>query len=690
MSSPELSELARRHYLAALREAFGGMLDRLDDALFDLAERSDSEEVRGDYFEVMRGMRTTREELENEFLGTIERVWDGGDAPSSATAEQAENMALSLAVRYAEGECADELALLRRRLMPQVAHPRGVQQALAPRILFGAFEYVCAGLQAGVPVRMVLLKFFERHVGAELRGIYQRMLDLLEGSGGALQTLPAAAADSDLPAAGAPQPDPVLGGADIGSVVNRLVRGERPGPVEVLKLLATQQSDAGGVFSRTASFDLARYGDDSATAVSGVDLAVDMMALLYDGSYGDPGLSPFIKVQLARLQLPLLKVALRDPGFLSRRSHPARRFFSAVLALGRARGQAIEPSEEGRLNALVDQVAERCVEDPAIFETALATLMATAPAAAGGAGRDVNQVEIAEREAQRAIEQRRAGHDVPDVIATFLVGHWQRHLVDVYLRHGRDSAAWWRAVGTAEALIWAVTAPETPDNRARLAELRARLVRQLRGGLEELGVPSAQQEVFYARLREIIDAALYMEPPAQEIDLADLEADTDLPPIVSITNSAGVAVSVIDDDADADSGDAPAGDAQSDAQFLADQEGDFDDDADADSGDAPAGDTQSDAQFLADQEGDDPAGPIEVVETGDAEISFDAPDGPPGGAAEGGGAPDSDAAPGNVDPVAELLRRRGMDADTLVIEEIVLEGHAGADGGRLGKGSKPR
>lgn len=657
MNIPELSELARRQYLTALRDAFGGMLDRLDDALFDLAERSDNEELRAGYFEVMRGMRTTREALENQFLGTIEQVWEGGEAPSSAIAEQAENMALSLAVRYAEGECADELALLRRRLMPQVAHPRGVQQALAPRVLFGAFEYVCSGLQAGVPVRMVLLKFFERHVGAELRGIYQRLLDLLEGSGGALQTVPHGSDVSAAPAAGAPRPAPGPGGADIGSVVNRLVRGERPGPVEVLKLLATQQGDAGGVFSRTASLDVARYGDDSATAVSGVDLAVDMMALLYDGSYGDTGISPFIKVQLARLQLPLLKVALRDPGFLSRRSHPARRFFSAVLALGRARGQSIEPAEEARLNALVDQVAEHCVEDPAIFETALATLMATAPAAAGGFGpaRDVSQVEAAEREAQRAIDQRRAGREVPEVIDTFLLGHWQRYLVDIYLRHGRESAAWKRALGTAEALIWAVTAPETPDNRARLAELRARLVRQLRGGLDELGVPSAQQEVFYARLRELIDAALYMEPPAQEIELADLEADTDLPPIVSFTNSAGVAVSVFDD---------------------------------PDSGDAPAGHAQSDAQFLADQEGDDPAAAFDV-EAGDEEISIEAPDGSSGEPGTGGDAPGSDAPPGTLDPVAELLRRRGMDADTLVIEEIVLEGHAGGDG-RLGKGSKHR
>jgi hypothetical protein len=622
MSVPEGPEAAVcAAYLDALSAAFAGMLDRLDDALFDLAERSETEELRASYFEVMRGIRQTREEFQSRFLDLIRDVWAGAQPPAAASAEQAENMAFSLAVRYAESECADELALLRRRLLSHVAHPAGVQRALAPRVLFGAFEHVCEGLQAAMPVRLVLLKFFERHVGAELRAIYGRLIALMDGT----KAQPAHALVEAQPLA-VPE-TAAAGGTDLGSVLNRLVHGERTGAVEVLKLLATQQSDGSGMLRHTASLDLARIGGEDASAtVTAVDLAVDMMALLYDGSYADPTISPFVKVQLARLQLPLLKVAMRDGGFLSRRSHPARRFFSALLALGRARGHTLQSAEEARLSELVDRVAERCVEDPAIFETGLAVLGILAPPAAGqaGVGRDLAQLERAEANARRALDRLCAGRTLPEAVERFLGGHWLRHLVDVHLRSGADGPAWRRALGTADALVWAVTAADTSENRVRLADLRTRLVRQLRSGLDELAVPAPQQEAFYGELRELLDAALYVEPPAQEVAVADLATDGDVPAVLTLTNSAGEAIALAIEPAE-----------------------------------PGTGESATEEQDRPSFEGYPPAGPRA----------------------------DASAPPSNA--VEDLLRRRGLDTDTTVIEEIVLEGSAGRDFGAAEPQSPP-
>lgn len=652
-SSTDWSAVVRERYLEALRGAFGGMLDRLDDALFELAERSEEEDQRADYFEVMRGIRTTRAELMGQFLAVLEDVWGGSSPPAPVALEQGENMALSLAVRYAEGECADELALLRRRLMPLVEHPRGVQQALSPRVLFGTFEAVCAGLQAGMPVRMLLLKFFERHVGAELKSIYRSLLDLLEGQSTALSVSPAAAQQDDEP--------PGVAGGDIGQIVGQLVQGGQgagPAAVEVLKLLATHQSDGGGAYSRTASLDLRRYGGQQ-TAAAGVDLTVDMMALLYDGSYSDATISTFVKVQLARLQLPLLKLALRDPDFLSRRSHPARRFFSALLTLGRTRGHSLEASEEARLGEMVDLVAERCVEEAAVFETALAHLAALMPVAP--AWPDPDRIERAEHEVLHAIEQRRAGKNLPDPVDAFLSGHWLRYLVDVHLRHGHRSTAWRRALATTESLIWAATAPDTPEDRARLAQLRPRLMRSLREGLDALGVPSVQQEAFYAQVREMIDAALYVEPPAQEIDLAGLDTGEEGRHTVTITNPAGEAVEVPEDEDDGEGEPDDAAAQRDEAAFFAsetagapDEFPDFEEDAEVD---VPEPDVEGEPEP---QESE--ALPEQATAT----------------ATE----PEGEAAPAGLEPkavsprdaLAELLRQRGVDADSMVIEEIVLEG----------------
>ena len=67
---------ARQAFLSAVQGAFGVMLGKLDDALFDLAQSAEDELERGNYFDAIRELRLGRETIETRFMDKLSACWD--------------------------------------------------------------------------------------------------------------------------------------------------------------------------------------------------------------------------------------------------------------------------------------------------------------------------------------------------------------------------------------------------------------------------------------------------------------------------------------------------------------------------------------------------------------------------------------------------------------------------------------
>src|SRR5690606_16848240 len=62
-------------------------------------------------------------------------------------------------------------------------------------------------------------------------------------------------------------------------------------------------------------------------------MVIDIVAALFDQVLSDPKVAPQMARQIARLQLPVLRVALQDMGFFNSRKPPVRRFVNRIATL---------------------------------------------------------------------------------------------------------------------------------------------------------------------------------------------------------------------------------------------------------------------------------------------------------------------------------------------------------------------
>ena len=62
-------------------------------------------------------------------------------------------------------------------------------------------------------------------------------------------------------------------------------------------------------------------------------MVIDVVGSLFDQILSDPKVPPQMARQIARLQLPVLRVALVDSNFFSSRRHPVRRFVNRIASL---------------------------------------------------------------------------------------------------------------------------------------------------------------------------------------------------------------------------------------------------------------------------------------------------------------------------------------------------------------------
>lgn len=541
---------ARQAFLSAVQGAFGVMLGKLDDALFDLAQSAQDELERGNYFDAIRELRLGRETIETRFMDRLSACWDAlerGDGPAERQmggVDHNEVIALTAAVRLAETECADALRAVRDGLALAVGAPDG-DEVIGPRQVFAAFEAACRDTPADPAVRLIVLKFFERHVGTALPGVYRdlaaQLVDpVLE------RRLPASPADLP-PLQGQNLPgDERLAAGDIDLtelIQNALAGAGQKG--EALKLLATlQQHDRPGSRSRSASIDLARVAAAPAGSDVSPQVVLDMVALLFDAVFTDEAVPVSARLQIARLQIPFLRLALRDRGLLARRTHLGRRFFDQLIAVTRAWHEPLSVQQQQVLGNMVDSFSEACMDDQRTFaataETSLADLRSLALPApdSEAAGQAQRKALAAHADRELADRRRRVGR-LPHPVDAFLQTHWQQHLVDCLQRHGVDGSPWRQALATVDALLWSLSPKEGAASQ-RLAELRPRMIRRLRQGMDQVGVSMFEQEAFLEVLDDILDRAQAGQPVWDWREESEIEAllgpeDLPQPPADSVT-----------------------------------------------------------------------------------------------------------------------------------------------------------
>ncbi len=232
---------------------------------------------------------------------------------------------------------------------------------------------------------------------------------------------------------------------------------------------------------------------------------IEMVALMFQAILAEERIPTTIRVWFARLQMPVLRVALGDAEFFGSINHPARqlidRMGSCVLGFDATgiSGSALE-AEIKRIVQVIEQYPEtgkrvfQIVYDE--FQKFLAKYL-TGKQTTQKVVSVAQQVEQKETLAiQYTIELRNMLKDIPvrDEIRTFLFKVWAEVLAVSAVRRGPKDAETVALKKAAADLVWSASAKPNRNDRARVIQDLPQLLQRLRSGMSLLGLSPTDQD----------------------------------------------------------------------------------------------------------------------------------------------------------------------------------------------------
>lgn len=485
--------------------------------------------------------------------------------------------------------CDDELYTLNRRVAALLGHDELIDSdnPLAPPVVCRALSDACATIGSGAPERLILLRRLERHLHLALPGIYHQINAYLIERG-ILPDLTRnyrrtprvdesarsgnSGSSSSAPAAGVGGASSVTVGAGMATVSSegildalqrlaqaRAARAVSPGgfiagaagmafpgavggagtpsqgvmldsamvnQLLLASLNEMQHAPVGQAGGEIVNQVRLVRDSESAQQVGGLEsVTIDIVAMLFDFIFDDAHIPVAIKALISRLQIPVLKVIMLNPGFFADRQHPTRRFLGSISSVSIRWGTSVDESDPFycKLAELVERIQAEFENDIEVFGTALAELEAfvnehdgeedgTALKAANIVMQRELEAEAWER-AQRSFQDFSTRAALPALIDLFLREHWIGVLQAVAVKDEDNEAEWHAAIGTLDDLAWSIEPKKSQDDRLKLISLLPKLLAQLNKGLDSVSTSVEQRRAFFDTLVQCHSAALKGETP---------------------------------------------------------------------------------------------------------------------------------------------------------------------------------
>lgn len=231
---------------------------------------------------------------------------------------------------------------------------------------------------------------------------------------------------------------------------------------------------------------------------------IEVVALMFQSILAEERIPASVRVWFARLQIPVLRVALAEPEFFGALQHPARRLIdrmgSCVMGFESNVSSAALEAEIKRVVQVIEQYPEtgrrvfQLVYDE--FQKFLSTFLSEQ----GNAGRVVSVAQQVEQKetlsVQYTIELRKLLDDVPvrDEIREFLFKVWVEVLAVASVKYGLKHEETASLKRVASDLLWAASAKPNRNDRARVIQQLPGLLQRLRHGMGLLGFPPGLQD----------------------------------------------------------------------------------------------------------------------------------------------------------------------------------------------------
>ena len=264
----------------------------------------------------------------------------------------------------------------------------------------------------------------------------------------------------------------------------------------------------------------------------GEKATIEIVALMFQAILAEDRIPPGIRVWIARLQMPVLRIALEDADFLGTTTHPARmlidRMGSVVMGFDAAGGHgAAMEVEIKRIVQVIEQYPETGKKVYQVVYDEFQKFLGKFLTEKGPAKQVVSvaqQVEQKETLAiQYTIEMRNMLRDMPvrDEIRSFLFKVWAEVLAVAAIRRGPQHADTKTLKKSASDLIWSASAKPSRTDRAKVIQELPNLLLRLRSGMTLLGMAPSEQDAHIKSVSDTLQDAFLSKTQAIAQDKID-------------------------------------------------------------------------------------------------------------------------------------------------------------------------
>ena len=586
-SLPPLVRQLKDDAQAVLLNLLEDLFSNCDDLFFDLSSRASSNAEQNLYFESMRELRfkkagvinAYRQNFEQNFLALAQPSTFGrGSQSESVSADTLslvqndtleQEVAISGMISKARTNCQEALYHLATRLdylIPRVTIDQD-NNPLDPEQICQAFAKACELFDINIKAKIIIFKQFDRVVVSKLIKIYTAANELLINSG----ILPKItrginkqpdSLPSDSAAAAAMASEAVLGAAaaasqlqfDFVELTNLLASMRRlgltrlpnynaysanPGPVmnntELFALLTAQQPHSVDT-AESEPIDLRQLVQSLLAANNPTrpralqqpdEDVINLVAMFFDFVLDDRNLPVPIQALISRLQIPILKIALKDKTFFNHAGHPARKLINTVADASIGWDESEQPKKDKLYNKIFDiiqTINEQYADNDHVFSEKLGELQAFVQ-------QEQHRTSLVERRTSQSTEGQAKTQQaksvvqqllfakleklqLPPAVTSFLVDQWQQLLVLVHLKSGEDSPEWMEAMQVVDDLVWASQKHEDTRSLQRLGKIKPELLQRIAQGLTKISTTAEATQSSIRGIGEVLDQ-LQCEAPVE-------------------------------------------------------------------------------------------------------------------------------------------------------------------------------
>ncbi len=513
--------------------------ESLDDTLFDLAEKSDSNQKQTLYFESMRSVRKSRDKIFIDFFNNIKSTFvsfkknefeffkiDKKDNNQSSLSlslidekELDETLAKTNLIQKSEMVYHRHMFALKKRfsLLASGSKLSSEQIPIGPHVLVHSFSNSIKILDINVTTKLILYKLFERCIMGQLNDFYNHINEFLvdkgilpeikynvgrsaqgvNNSGNRIQQEPTSNTNQPIaqseqiqqsndnpseqqsvdpnyqlisqlfkrshqqtdqnttlnntaamPSTGARVP---VANIDMGSMINALsiLQGEVLGnvnnnhysnksPIEIKDDLINQLHK---LDSNSKDKKVEQKDEDT----------INLVALLFQFIVEDRNLPDSIQVILARLQIPYLKIALKDNQLFADKEHPARTLLDKLSLVSVGWSQKTDKNNRfiSKLEKVVHDILELDEYGHEIFttiQTDFEKFLKQLKKKSDVLQKRTQEKTIGQEKISQAKEQtakllvdKITNRQMPILVRDILLGEWSNVLILMHLRHTIDS-----------------------------------------------------------------------------------------------------------------------------------------------------------------------------------------------------------------------------------------------------------